>query len=901
MRAESVSNGLITIGELARLTGVGISTLRTWGDRYGLLFPARSRGGFRLYSPDDVNRVLALKKALLVDRIPPSLLDGQRLSPAEAGGVARATKPVVPDEPPVPASEGRDTGAWLRRLYQASTALACTLDVDRAGSAVVAAACAVSDADAAVLLTVDGDGSAGRPRSVKTVFGAVSPLPTPLDGELLRLVEESRTILPVPDVASLMPDGLPGAEGTGSLLAAPIVYDGRFRGVVYTVSLARRPYTAEDVLLAATFAGLAASCLEVAHQRALIAESGARLQALAEADSERRRLAAELERRNERISVMNSLASALSETLDIDDVLRRAANAVVRSTGMETAIVSLLDENSGELVFRAHCNAPQALVEDVKHIKLGEGISGRVALTGEPMLVRSIADDPRSTTVVPYARRHKNRSFVCVPLKSKTGVVGTMMITARRFQPISDDDVQLFSAIGNLIGGAVERARIHERSVKSYSDRLVLMRDELRLMAHVRAQERIRIAGEIRRYILDPLDAASDAAAVDIPLSALRSLEKEIASPTEGASLPLLLEAALPWREAYDPDGRQLRLEVASWPDNVPHEITGQLYLLVMRLLVRTRDADPSSGLSVALLHDDASITVRVEVRPTRAEPGVAAGGPLDWDSLDLVDIHRMVNSLGGRVRTAACPTSTALSVTIPRYWDQALAEKRIAALIVNDQPLYGQALAGLLDGTESVQVVGVVQSTQEAVQAVRRLSPDVVIVDVEPPAMRGIDATRAIRGAAPTQRILILTPDQGQSVVEGLLAGATGFIQKTASPLDLLRAIGALLTTESTLTQAVAERALALLAPPGSPRGAEAGTQRLTPRETEILRLIAGGKSSKECCRILRINDKTLRTHISNMYQKLQIFDRAQLVLYAARKGLVDIASSHPAELPDT
>ena len=211
-----------------------------------------------------------------------------------------------------------------------------------------------------------------------------------------------------------------------------------------------------------------------------------------------------------------------------------------------------------------------------------------------------------------------------------------------------------------------------------------------------------------------------------------------------------------------------------------------------------------------------------------------------------------------------------------------------VRVLVADDQTLFRVGLAGLLSKDDRVEVVGQAGDGMEALHLCEELEPDVVLMDIRMPNLDGIKATELIHAARPATRVLILTSlDADSHVMAALKVGASGYVLKDSSPDALVASILTVMSGERVMGGVVAERVLAMLT-------GETTTQEfydgLTRREVEILKLIAAGAGNKQITQKLSISEKTVRNHISNMYEKLQIFDRSQAVLYAARKGLVQL-----------
>jgi DNA-binding NarL/FixJ family response regulator len=215
-------------------------------------------------------------------------------------------------------------------------------------------------------------------------------------------------------------------------------------------------------------------------------------------------------------------------------------------------------------------------------------------------------------------------------------------------------------------------------------------------------------------------------------------------------------------------------------------------------------------------------------------------------------------------------------TVTVPRV------------LIVDDQTLFRSGLARLLDEDARVEVVGEAADGLEAVEKVASVKPDIVLMDLRMPNLDGIEATRKIVADHPRVKVLILTTFEADNhVIQALKVGASGYILKDSQPDAIVSSILAVAAGERVMSGPVASRVLEMLTGTTTPKEFYDG---LTVREIEILKMLASGMANKQIAYKLKISEKTVRNHVSNMYEKLQIYDRSQAVLYAVRKGLVEV-----------
>ncbi len=217
------------------------------------------------------------------------------------------------------------------------------------------------------------------------------------------------------------------------------------------------------------------------------------------------------------------------------------------------------------------------------------------------------------------------------------------------------------------------------------------------------------------------------------------------------------------------------------------------------------------------------------------------------------------------------------------------VTEARVArVLIADDQTLFRSGLARLLDEDPRITLVGQAADGLDAVKKAAALKPDVVLMDLRMPGLDGAEATRQIVRDHPEIKVMILsTFETDNYVIQALRAGASGYLLKDAEPAAVASSIVAVLSGERVMAGAVANRVLDMLTGASTSKEFYDG---LTAREIEVLKLMANGQANKQIAYNLKISEKTVRNHISHIYEKLQIYDRAQAVLYAVRKALVEL-----------
>ncbi|GAB1820703.1 response regulator [Herbidospora sp. RD11066] len=204
-----------------------------------------------------------------------------------------------------------------------------------------------------------------------------------------------------------------------------------------------------------------------------------------------------------------------------------------------------------------------------------------------------------------------------------------------------------------------------------------------------------------------------------------------------------------------------------------------------------------------------------------------------------------------------------------------------IRLMIVDDHPVVREGLRGMIDGHEDITVVGEAGSGDEAVVRARELTPDVVLMDLRMPGGDGVAATKGILAGRPAARVIVLTTyETDQDIVRAVEAGAAGYLLKDTSRADLLGAIKAAARGETVLSPSVATRLVTRMRAPV--------IDSLSPRETEVLSLVARGLTNGEIGRELFISETTVKTHLLRVFGKLGVSDRTAAVTTALDRGLL-------------
>jgi len=211
----------------------------------------------------------------------------------------------------------------------------------------------------------------------------------------------------------------------------------------------------------------------------------------------------------------------------------------------------------------------------------------------------------------------------------------------------------------------------------------------------------------------------------------------------------------------------------------------------------------------------------------------------------------------------------------------------RISVLIADDHPVVRHGLRAFLQLQEDLDIVGEAGDGAEAVANVKKLQPDVVLLDLVMPRLDGIDAIRQIREASPSTKVIVLTTfADDEKVFPAVKAGAAGYLLKDVEPHELAEAIRTVNSGQGLLHPSITAKLMQEFAYGQERAGL---IEVLTDREMDVLRLIAQGKSNREIAREFVLSEKTVKTHVSNILAKLHLADRTQAALFARRNRLVD------------
>jgi DNA-binding NarL/FixJ family response regulator len=214
---------------------------------------------------------------------------------------------------------------------------------------------------------------------------------------------------------------------------------------------------------------------------------------------------------------------------------------------------------------------------------------------------------------------------------------------------------------------------------------------------------------------------------------------------------------------------------------------------------------------------------------------------------------------------------------------------QRVRVLLVDDDDLMRAGLKSVLSSDEAIEVVGEAGDGRVALSQIRDLRPDLVLMDIRMPELDGISATREVLAAEPNLKVVVLTTfEQDDYIFEALSAGASGFLLKRTKPEELIAAIHTVAAGDSLLSPSVTRRVIDRMATQPSPVASSRRLDDLTPREREVLELLARGLSNREIAEALFIEESTVKTHVKRILMKLGLRDRVQAVILAYEMGVI-------------
>jgi DNA-binding NarL/FixJ family response regulator len=227
----------------------------------------------------------------------------------------------------------------------------------------------------------------------------------------------------------------------------------------------------------------------------------------------------------------------------------------------------------------------------------------------------------------------------------------------------------------------------------------------------------------------------------------------------------------------------------------------------------------------------------------------------------------------------------------VPENSTSEVGDEAVRVLVVDDQELFRRGLTMLLSVEEGIEVVGEAGDGVEGTELASSTAPDVVLLDVRMPKRSGIEACRAIKEAVPSAKIIMLTvSDEEADLYEAVKSGAAGYLLKDSSIEEVAQAVRVVADGQSLISPSMAVKLIDEFKQMSKPESKHMPGLRLTERELEVLRLVATGKNNREIAKDLFISENTVKNHVRNILEKLQLHSRMEAVMYAVKEKLLDL-----------
>jgi len=368
-----------------------------------------------------------------------------------------------------------------------------------------------------------------------------------------------------------------------------------------------------------------------------------------------------------RLRAINEVSGIVTGSLDLQQILKAALDKVLEVMGMEAGLIFLVDNQAQELALIAHRGVSEETAAEVDRLRLGEGFCGRVALSGEPMVVEDSSQDPRLTRLA--VREEGLRSQAIIPLQSKRGVQGVLAVATQQSRPFLPEELELITAIGNEIGGAIENARLYEN-----------MRFYVRKITQAQEEERKRIARDLHDDTTQALIVlsrrlealATSCEAVPVPPAALERIEelrKMADSVTKGVRRfsrdlrPSILDdlGLLPTLESLisdlaEQESLESSLEVTGDPRRLAAEAELTLFRIAQEALNNVRKHARAGRVALKVHFSDSNVEMTIEDNGQGFTPPARSGDLASMGKLGLMGMQERARLLEGTLAVQSQP-----------------------------------------------------------------------------------------------------------------------------------------------------------------------------------------------------------------------------------------------------
>ncbi|MEE8346251.1 MAG: GAF domain-containing protein [Dehalococcoidia bacterium] len=621
---------------------------------------------------------------------------------------------------------------------------------------------------------------------------------------------------------------------------------------------------------------------------------------------ERTRLLEQQAKLAERAQILNELMRIAVSSLDVSEVIEGIAEQVRRIIDFDRLHIGLHPAGTDYVeTYAAAGEDPPT--QEWQRLPLDNTPFGEAIRTGRPLVRQNILEEDVYPIERGIAEETEYRAIMYVPLQSKGRVIGCLSFGSRRPGNFGDSELQLAQEIAGYLTVVIEHTLLHEVAQET-----------------ARLEERNRLAREIHDTLAQSLtglviqlDTAEDllgrdpeAARSEIRSArglARDSLEEARRSVWDLQPLALasgaLTEALQGVLAQTSKTGIRTSIEVeGDSPDSIDRRSELTVLRIVQEALSNVRHHSSAKNVAVRMAYTPTMLRLQVSDDGDGFDPSSVQGvlSPTGG-GFGLTSMHERARLAGGHLEVRSAPgmgtqiefeipyqpdteevptlTGTSLSANRP----QAPETAGVRVLVVDDHEVARQGIRNIIEQAEGLTVVGEAADGEAAVEQIRALAPDVVLMDVQMPKLDGVETLHRLRELGTETCVILLSVyAKDEHVFEGLKAGARGYLTKDIGRDDLVQAIRTVHEGGSLLQPVIASRLIERLDTEPS--------SELTERETEVLQLLASGARNKEIADQLFLSVGTVKFHVANIFQKLEAQTRTEAVRVANDRGLLNL-----------
>jgi len=533
-------------------------------------------------------------------------------------------------------------------------------------------------------------------------------------------------------------------------------------------------------------------------------------------------------------------------------------------------------------------------------IPLNQSSTGDCIKTAQPILRRYFPDESPYALEHQYSKDWGFRSAMYLPLASRGHVFGVLIFGSLEWGKYTEDELELAREIADQLALVFEHALLYEESRETgkSQERNRLAREihdtiaqELtRIMWQLNATERAVASGvdhglkaleDVRNIVRDCLQQ------VRRSVWDLQSFELESRSLSDAIRREVLRLGEQGIQASMQGEGQE--------PESMDRECQLAVLRIAQEALNNTRRHSHADTLTISLMFGATSVKLQVSDDGTGFDPSLQSSEPSSkGGGFGMISMRERARLVGGRVEVqSTLGIGTRVEAEIPYQAQQKEAPtptastsrkeaaQGIRVLVVDDHEVVRQGIHNMLDGSAAVVVIGEAGDGDAAVEQIRRLGPDVVLMDIQMPGVDGVEAVQRMRKMGLDARVILLSVyANDEYIFEGLRAGARGYLMKDVGRDELVEAIKTVHEGGSLLQPAIATRLIE--------RMSSEEASGLSKRELEVLSVIASGAQNKEISDQLSLSINTIKFHVANVFKKLGVQNRTEAVRIARERGLL-------------